>query len=95
MSDSEFLPGWKKYPGVAETMIKASIPMTRGSPYRLIIGPDADADAGIAPLGADRPLSETIAPLAVLIGHFLNIVLKTPNYYRIWISAGSIEIQPF
>ncbi|MFH1165004.1 MAG: hypothetical protein V1852_13330 [Pseudomonadota bacterium] len=23
LSDSEFLPGWKKYPGVAETMIKA------------------------------------------------------------------------
>ncbi|MFH0728504.1 MAG: hypothetical protein V2B19_19470 [Pseudomonadota bacterium] len=23
MSDSEFLPVWKKYPGVADTMIKA------------------------------------------------------------------------
>jgi hypothetical protein len=23
LSDSEFLPVWKKYPGVAETMIKA------------------------------------------------------------------------
>ncbi|MFH1167889.1 MAG: hypothetical protein V1852_28065 [Pseudomonadota bacterium] len=29
LSDSEFLPVWKKYPGVADTMIKAgkSLPM--------------------------------------------------------------------
>ncbi|MFH0728993.1 MAG: hypothetical protein V2B19_21975 [Pseudomonadota bacterium] len=26
MSDSEFLPVWKKYPGVAGTMIKAKFP---------------------------------------------------------------------
>ncbi|MFH0724770.1 MAG: hypothetical protein V2B19_00195 [Pseudomonadota bacterium] len=26
LSDSEFLPGWKKYPGVAETMIKPDKP---------------------------------------------------------------------
>jgi hypothetical protein len=31
LSDSEFLPVWKKYPGVAETMIMAAMPrdMTR------------------------------------------------------------------
>jgi hypothetical protein len=27
LSDSEFLPVWKKYPGVAGTMIKAEIPV--------------------------------------------------------------------
>ncbi|MFH0730727.1 MAG: hypothetical protein V2B19_30830 [Pseudomonadota bacterium] len=29
MSDSEFLPVWKKYPGVAEKMIKAQLPKSR------------------------------------------------------------------
>jgi hypothetical protein len=29
LSDSEFLPVWKKYPGVADTMIKAGMYLSR------------------------------------------------------------------
>jgi hypothetical protein len=34
LSDSEFLPVWKKYPGVADTKIEAKINMTIGVAIR-------------------------------------------------------------
>ncbi|MFH0726320.1 MAG: hypothetical protein V2B19_08240 [Pseudomonadota bacterium] len=36
MSDSEFLPLWKKYPGVAGTMIKVEINLTPRSHVTIV-----------------------------------------------------------
>jgi hypothetical protein len=43
LSDSGFLPIWKKYPGVADTMIKAENTVMRGAPDWESYGTDRGA----------------------------------------------------